>query len=119
MRGGWRCLRCRMDRSACGRRRRWRFRSAGLYWRWRHKVSGSLVLDDLDLRSGMTEFRELRRNQRMIFRVVHHADVVGEFRIEADGENIFRKRNRMRFEEIAAGKWTRASDGIEQSWPER
>src|SRR6185503_6051492 len=91
-----------------------------LNWRLRRCAAfGSLSLNDLHLCTEMTKLSELRCDQRVVLRVIDHRDVVGEFGIEPDGQNILRERHRMGFEKIASGKRARAANGLEQIAPKR
>ena len=50
---------------------------------------GRFGLDEFDLAVRMAEFRELGLQQRVIARVVHQAEMIFKFGIEADGQECF------------------------------
>ena len=85
--------------------------------RRRSPFGGRFGLDELDLRVRMAEFGQLGLQQRVVARVVHQAEVVRELRIEADGEDVLRERNRMRFEQVAAGERAGPADGLDHVAP--
>src|SRR6266478_1369656 len=92
--GGRRFCFCRCR---CGR---FRFR------RGFHRLSGPvcrpLCLDEFNLRARVAQFAQLRLQQRVVARIVHQTDVVFEFWIKSDRKYIFRKRNRVRFQQIGS-----------------
>ena len=61
--------------------------------------AGASALTNLIMRIGVAEFRELGCEQRVVARVVHQAEVVRKFRIEADDQDILLERHRMGVEQ--------------------
>ena len=62
----------------------------------------------------MAKFRELRREQRVVARVVQKHGVFFIFGRKANGENIFLKRNRISVYQIAAHEWADEANGFNQ-----
>ena len=66
----------------------------------------------------MTEFGELGLEQRVIARVVHETKMILEFGVEADGQDVFLKRNRICVHEITARERADAANGFNQFCPQ-
>ena len=66
----------------------------------------------------MAEFGELGLEQRMVARVVHETKMILKFRVEADGQDIFLKRNRIRVHKITARERADAANGLDQFCPQ-
>ena len=80
--------------------------------------NGRFGLDEFDLAVRVAEFGELRLQQSVIACVVHEAEVIFKFRVEADDQNIFYERNRIRVHEITAREWADAANGFDELRPQ-
>ena len=65
----------------------------------------------------MAEFGEFGLENLVGLGVVHHADAVGELRVEADGEQLGGERHRMRGDEVGVREFAGALDGGHQRGP--
>ena len=86
--------------------------------RFASRPTGRFNLYEFDLRVGVAEFGEFGLEQRVIARVVHQAEVIGKFRIEANRENVFVERNRIGVHEITSRERTDAANGFNQLGPQ-
>ena len=66
----------------------------------------------------VAEFGEFRLQQRVVARVVHEAEMIFKFRVEADDENIFLERHRMRVHKIAARERADPAHGFDKLRPQ-
>src|SRR5262245_6890795 len=62
---------------------------------------------------------QLRLNQGKVARVVDQVQVICEFRIEANRENIFLERNRMRLQQVTPRKGTHSTNCLNDHPPDR
>ena len=64
------------------------------------------------------EFLEFGLDQGAIPGCIDEFEVISEFRIEADGEDVIVERDGMSFEKVTAREWAGAADGVEDACPE-